>query len=274
MTYRDRRLARAERLRDWAEKRAASGRAGFQRAHNLVKDIPFGQPILVGHHSEGRHRRTLERSDSAMRRACADTDKAQGMASRADNIEHAADRAIYRDDPDAIPRLTEKLAGLEAQRDRMKAENAAYRKGDQVYAAFCGITLEQAGAQRARIEAEYSWCRQPHPSYSLQNLGGTITKERKRLTELTATKTSSGQAILDLTGETPHARAGLTITATQTVPLKAWKKPRDVWNVTGNLAYWRPILLDLGGSAYHGVISFWDDPTPQIDEAIRAVEAS
>lgn len=273
MTYRDRRLARAERLREWAEKRAASGRAGFQHAHNLVKDIPLGQPILVGHHSERRHRRTLERSDNAMRRACEDSDKAGEMASRADNIEMAVDGAIYRDDPDAIERLTDKLAELEGRRGRMKAENAAYRKGDEAYAKHCGITLEQAKARRVNIEAGYSWCRQPYPSYSLQNLGGTITKERKRLAELTAAKTSQGTAAVSPNASTPLERAGLIVTATMTTPAKSWKKPRAVWNVSGNLAYWRPILVDqLGGSWYHGIVSFWDDPTEQIEQAIRAAE--
>lgn len=228
MTYRDRRLARADRLRDWAAKRATRSDGNFTRAHNLVKDIPLGQPILVGHHSERRHRRTLERSDSAMRQACEDADKAGEMNSRAANIDAAVEGAIYRDDPDAIDRLTAKLAGLEAQRDRMKQENAAYRKGDPAYAALLGITLEQAAAIRLKIEAGYSWCRQPHPSYSLQNLGGTITKERKRLAELQAAKTSTGTAFPYPEAETPAQRAGLTITATQTTPVKAWKKPRPV----------------------------------------------
>lgn len=273
MTYRDRRLARAERLWDWAEKRAARSDGNFKRAHNLVKDIPLGQPILVGHHSERRHRRTLERSDNAMRQACADQEKAGEMVSRADNIETAVDRAIYRDDPDAIERLTAKLADLEGQRERMKADNAAYRKGNAAYAAHKGITLEQAESIRVKIDAGYSWCRQPYPAYSLQNLGGTITKERKRLAELQAAHTSKGSAVVAPAADTPLARAGLTVTETLTTPRKAWKKPRQVWNVTGNLAFWRPLLVDqLGGSWYHGVVSFWENPTEQIETAVNEAE--
>ncbi len=269
MTYRDRRLARAERLREWAEKRAHRSTGNFTRAHNLVKDIPLGQPILVGHHSERRHRRTLERSDNAMRQACEDSDKAGEMSSRAANIEAAVDRAIYRDDPDAIERLTEKLSGLEALRARYKAENAAYRKGDPAFAACLGITVEAAAARRVTIEQGYSWCRQPHPAYSLQNLGGTITKERKRLAELTAAKTPHGDAIKAPEADTATARAGLTITETMTTPHRLGKKPRPVWNVTGNLAFWRPLLVDtLGGSWYHGVVSFWEDPTGDIESAL------
>jgi hypothetical protein len=106
------------------------------------------------------------------------------------------------------------------------------------------------------------------PAYSLQNLGGTITKERRRLATLQAAKTSVGTAVVSPHAETATARAGLIITETMTTPRKAWKQPRAVWNVSGNLAYWRPILVDqLGGTAYGGVISFWSDPTEAIDAA-------
>lgn len=57
MTYRDRREAKADRLREWAEKREAKAAAAFDSAATLSDAIPFGQPILVGHHSEKRARR-------------------------------------------------------------------------------------------------------------------------------------------------------------------------------------------------------------------------
>ncbi len=273
MTRRERLERKAGRLREWADKREISAAANHQRSHDLVKDIPLGQPILVGHHSEGRHRRTLDRSWNALGRAVEDTRKAEDMNSRAANIQSATEGAIYLDDPDAIERLTAKLADLEGQRDAMKAENAAFRKGDAAYAAYKSITIEQAAAVRVKINEGYSWCRQPYPSYSLQNLGGTITKERKRLASLQAAKTPRGTATTDTSAETATARAGLIITATQTTPVKAWKKPRPVWNISGNLAYWRPLLERLGGSLYHGVISFWEDPTEDIENALTQEEA-
>jgi hypothetical protein len=268
-TYRERRLNRAERLREWAAKRAMRSTGNFTRAYNLVKDIPLGQPILVGHHSEKRHRRVLEQSDSAMRRAVEDSRTAEQMVSKADNIESAVDRAIYMDDHDAIERLTAKVSALEAKRDRMKAENVAYRKGDEAFAKCCGITIEQAAARRVIIEQGYSWCRQPHPAYELQNLGGTLNKERKRLAQLQAAKTPSGSAVVNAEAGSAIERAGLVITATMTTPAKSWKKPREVWNVTGNLSFYRPMLEQLGGNWYRGVMSFWDDPTDTIERALQ-----
>jgi hypothetical protein len=55
--------ARADRLTERAATLQASGEAGWAAAREFASRIPFGQPILVGHHSEGRHRRDLARID-------------------------------------------------------------------------------------------------------------------------------------------------------------------------------------------------------------------
>ena len=128
MTYRERRTRRAERLRGWAEKRRRKSDASFVAAHNAVAGIPFGQPILVGHHSERRHRADLARCDAKMHAGIEHRDKAASMESRADEIERQADHAIYDDDPDAIDQLRERIALLESQRGRIKTVNADIRK--------------------------------------------------------------------------------------------------------------------------------------------------
>ena len=60
-TYRERRQARADKLREWSASRAAKSDAAHDAATSISAGIPFGQPILVGHHSEGRHRRDIDR---------------------------------------------------------------------------------------------------------------------------------------------------------------------------------------------------------------------
>lgn len=59
---REERLARkSTRYGVWAEKRIEKKEEVEARYHQIADIIPFGQPILVGHHSEGRHRRDLDR---------------------------------------------------------------------------------------------------------------------------------------------------------------------------------------------------------------------
>ena len=166
-TYRERREARAERLAGWAEGREAKAAAGFARARQMGEAIPFGQPILVGHHSEGRDRNYRARMGRTYDRAFEDAAKAESMASRAANIEDQLSGAIYDDDPDAIERLEERIAALEAQREQRKAENAAFRKEHrEALKAMSGYERSQAV---------------PWPSYSVTNLSGNISRNRERL---------------------------------------------------------------------------------------------
>lgn len=82
---------RAERYQQWANTAEVQSTAAHKRSHDLVKDIPMGQPILVGHHSEKRHRRTLDQSWNALGKAVALSDKAEQHESRADYWNSRAD---------------------------------------------------------------------------------------------------------------------------------------------------------------------------------------
>ena len=119
MTYRERRAAKADRLREWADKRDAKGSAARAAADQTADMIPFGQPILVGHHSERGDRNRRDRMSRNYDKAFENTAKAADFRRRADGIEAAAETAIYRDDVDADERLTERIAEREAERDRI-----------------------------------------------------------------------------------------------------------------------------------------------------------
>lgn len=192
MTYRDRRLAKAERLRGWADGREAKAETSFATASRIADMIPFGQPILVGHHSEGRHRRDLARIDRGMSQGVENSRKAEQMRSRADNIEAATDGAIYSDDPDAIEALTAKLAGLEAKREQVKAHNREMRKpGACDHPPECDC--------RTRYPRQCSCSRHPLPGYVLSNLGGNITRARQRLVGLQRQEAARSAEVLDET---------------------------------------------------------------------------
>ncbi len=171
MTHRERMEARAERRREWAASRTAkeqTARAGYQ---GLMDMIPSGQPVLVGHHSEGRHRRDLDRIHNGLGKTVEHGRMAERHASAADELEAQMARSVYDDDVDAVERLTEKVERLEAQRDRMKAENAEFRKEHKTMLA--GMTAYE------RDQAL------PYASFTLTNLGATIRNTKKRLERLT-----------------------------------------------------------------------------------------
>lgn len=178
-----RRLMRVARL----ERRAAAyermANQAWTASHNATSGIPFGQPILVGHHSERRHRRAIER--------------AQRMATRGMNLNAAAKRArekaiaaagndaIYAHDSDAAEQLKEKIAKLENEQTRMKAVNAAFRKGDAAMRKL-GLTDGYIQELKDRVASGYSWEKQPFPGYSLQNNNANIRRLKMRLKSIEA----------------------------------------------------------------------------------------
>lgn len=181
MTYRERREARAARLRGWAEGREVKAEAGFARAHELADAIPFGQPILAGHHSQGRDERYRGRIVGTMDRAVADSRKASEMSARADEIDRQAAHAIYSDDVDAAGRLREKIARLEAERDRYKAFNRSCR------ANACDFSLLDEAQRRNHDSchnAQQTRTGGAFPAYVTSNLGATIRQAKQRLAAL------------------------------------------------------------------------------------------
>lgn len=185
MTYRERRQRKAERLREWADKRRAKSAAAFKGARKRLDCIPLGQPILVGHHSEKRHRRDLARIDGGFARGFEHERKANEMESRAANIEDAADRAIYSDDPDAVEQLEARIAALEAQRDRAKAINKAIRKGPG-WEAHLSPPLTDDERREIEINLKFApgFGKLGYPSFHFSNLSGNIARQRKRLEQL------------------------------------------------------------------------------------------
>lgn len=175
-----------ERLEERAAKAQAESDSRYQRSHELGEALPFGQPILVGHHSERRHRNHIEKINTNMRKSVEAQDKANYLADRAASV---GSSGIASDDAQAIEKLETKLANLESAQKTMKAVNAIIRKKK--------LTDEQKIAQivesglltedKAKEALEPDFCgRVGFPSYALTNNNATIRNTRKRLEDLKA----------------------------------------------------------------------------------------
>jgi hypothetical protein len=114
--------------------------------------------------------------------------KAREMARRADGIEAAADRAIYNDDPDAVDRLRERIAALEAERDMLKRYNASARKAAKTGGVGDTTLLDDKWrdelATLARVCAYQLRPGGAFPAYASSNISGNISRLRKRLDAL------------------------------------------------------------------------------------------
>ena len=65
----DRAEERANRFKDYSEKRSTDSDLAYNKAKGISNNIPFGQPILVGHYSESRHRNDAQRIDANMKKS-------------------------------------------------------------------------------------------------------------------------------------------------------------------------------------------------------------
>ncbi|NEG87690.1 DUF3560 domain-containing protein [Pantoea agglomerans] len=110
----DRQEERAERFEEYSEKRAAESGQVLAAVDSLASAIPFGQPILVGHHSERRARKHAQKIENGMRRAINLFETSEYWERRAEaSLRHAA----YKERPDVRWRRIKKI-----EADLRKAE--------------------------------------------------------------------------------------------------------------------------------------------------------
>lgn len=88
--------AKADRREEWAGSRKAKAAAEHAKSRGAVAGIPFGQPVLVGHHSERRHRNAIDRSWNALGRAVEHSDTADRHQDKADRARAWADEVERR----------------------------------------------------------------------------------------------------------------------------------------------------------------------------------
>jgi hypothetical protein len=177
--YEQRQEARRARLERAAERAGEEARERFSGARRSVDGIPSGQPILIGHHSERRHRGALAKHDRHMRAGLDAEQRAHTLAARAEAV---GTGGISSDDPEAVAKLEDKRTDLERTRDRMKAINAAYRKRDA--GALASLGAPALDVLDAQVATAYSWEKQPYPKWQLANLGARIRDAAKRAGEL------------------------------------------------------------------------------------------
>ncbi|MFJ6014493.1 ParB/RepB/Spo0J family partition protein [Streptomyces sp. NPDC092952] len=146
---------RAERFSERAGRAVASADARRATADQISRRFEFGQPILVGHHSEGRARRDAARIDTNMRKSFEDRDRAGYWAHRAGASENYAK---HRNNPHRTLRRLERLrADLRAQeRHHAEAVEKGYDSADRHARQIQDLTEEIAYWEEivAKAEAE------------------------------------------------------------------------------------------------------------------------
>ena len=116
----ERARAKSERYEGFAHNAHERSAEAYNKAHDAVANIPFGQPILVGHHSEGAHRAAIRRSGQAMDKSVAEMEKAQHYESKAEYWERMADK-IDLSMPESIEFYEHKLSLAKEYHEGLKS---------------------------------------------------------------------------------------------------------------------------------------------------------
>jgi hypothetical protein len=113
---------RSDRFNDYSESRNEDADRAQKAVSAIADGIPFGQPILIGHHSERRHRRDIKRIEDGMHRAVKMWDTAKYWTDRAEAALH---HAKYKERPDVRAR---RIKGLEADKRKQERNIAEAEK--------------------------------------------------------------------------------------------------------------------------------------------------
>jgi len=187
--FHERRAARAARFKELADKNKELAAERFSTGSKMANQIPFGQPILVGHHSEKADRRFRNRIHGQFTKGNELLKKSEYYASKASSAE--SNTAIMSDDPDALVKLDERIKRLEATRDQMKSINKIWRRvgrpkfddaeGWAKFANDPALTGEASLVASARLNmARTPWFKSPYPAYAFQNLSANINRLKSR----------------------------------------------------------------------------------------------
>lgn len=119
--YEEKKQSRIEYYEEKAEKNKKLASEQFEESRKMADVIPFGQPILVGHHSEKADRNYRKKIDNKMRKSIETSKKADYYE---DKVKAASSNSsISQDDPEAIKKLKAKLERIEKDQEQIKAHN-------------------------------------------------------------------------------------------------------------------------------------------------------
>ena len=180
--YEERLEAKRERFQALSEKNQAESNQRFDKV-TRVSNAMAGTPILIGHHSEKRHRAALKRQDNDVRKGVEASDKADYYKGRAETV---GTTGISSDDPEAVTKLKQKIANLEANQEKSKAINKVIRKhkgnGYHQESALIDLGYSQELASKL-LELDFAG-RIGIPAYEITNNGANIRRLKQRLATL------------------------------------------------------------------------------------------
>jgi len=243
----ERQEERAERFETYSEKRAEDAERAHEYVAAITDNIPLGQPILIGHHSERHARKDAERIENGMRKAVKMWETSKYWEQRAQG---ALAHAKYKELPQVRARRIKTIEADKRRAEKGKAESEKWltlwsKKGlthaqAVAIASLCHLKLRQKDGDRPGFDVRpsaYNALTNSHPSlYAPRTLEEVIEAAQEvyprniayydrwimhyanRLAYETAMLAESGGIATDKTGPEKGGAC------------KCWASPRGGWS--------------------------------------------
>lgn len=251
----DRAEQRSDRFEGYSESRAADAESAHKAVSAICEGIPFGQPILVGHHSERHARKDAERIRNGMSKAVKMWKTSEYWTRRAAGAIHAAK---YKERPDVRARRIKKLESelRKFQKNLKHAERALVlwadiHTGDIIKRKDGQPVTARDRALHISNQQGYLWQRFPLAEYPRSPDASQYEGEQ------------SVWGALNDNIITPDQAAALSIAANERI---AASNRQWIAHTENRLAYERAMLADSGGTAA-------DRTGPEVGGAVQSLWA-
>jgi len=198
--HKERKEQKIKSLCDKAAKARNEASSQHKKAETIGSLIPFGQPILVGHHSEKRHRADIRKIETAQRKSVEAGNKADYYENKAKTA--ADNSSISGDDPAAVVKYKDKMEQLKAIQKKMKSINAYWRKHKSML-GYPGMTDTEAAKIDEKMKTAYPWVQKsgPYESWQLRNFNAEINRIKRILKTFEQLDSMEADTIKFISGE-------------------------------------------------------------------------
>ena len=257
--YYERQAQRLERYTDLAEKKKEEGNNLIDRAHKMADVIPFGQPILVGHYSEGRDRNYRARINNTWDKGFKTLEQAEKYERKADTIINGKE-AISSDAPDAIELLKEKLAKCVKFQDDAKTINKIIRKKNTTQEDKIALLISEVGLKEETAKILFNpdcFNETGIPKYKLTNNNAEINRLKARIEKLEKEKTEVSTEIqignITITDSVEENRIMITFPGIPDELIRArlksdgfrWSPTNNAWQAYRTAGYRVPGIISM-----------------------------
>ncbi len=185
--YEEKQARRKERYQEIAGNAVMKSNAIYSQARTMADMIPFGQPILLGHHSEKRDRNFRSKITRTFEKSFKESSKAEYYERKAKSVGRAG---ISSDDPDAVLKLQKKLSGLEKNHEIMKSVNKVVKNKkithDEKINEIIALGIKKESATEL-LKGDFMG-RIGFATYALQNNKAEINRVKRRIEDLSKIK--------------------------------------------------------------------------------------